>query len=71
MMGPDVILTGSAGGTVSLHLVNTYPVAPFVTTAIPPSMNQLFVGGILTVGSPLSSPPGNYSGTFSITIIQE
>jgi len=69
--GPDATLTGSGGGTVSLHIGSSSPPSPFVTTVNPPSYNTVNIGGTLTVGSSVASPPGAYSGTFYITFFQE
>lgn len=69
--GPDVILTGSNGGSMNLHLGSSLPASPFVSTVAPPSRNQISVGGTLTVGNILSNPVGSYTGTFSITFVQE
>ncbi|MET4141740.1 DUF4402 domain-containing protein [Pedobacter sp. UYP1] len=68
--GPDVTLTGSTGGTVSLHIGGSDLGSPFTTTAVSPARTQIRIGGTLTLTSPLASPPGNYSGTFSVTFIQ-
>lgn len=69
--GPDATLTGSAGGTLTLHLGGSYPSAPFITTAVPPAKTAVTVGGTLIVGPPSANPPGSYSGPFFITFIQE
>ncbi len=69
--GPDVALTRSGGGSMNLHLGSSSPSSPFITTAIPPSTTSLTIGGTLTVGTPAANPPGNYSGVFYITFIQE
>lgn len=69
--GPDVTLPGSNGGSLTLHIGNSDPVSPFVTNAVPPAATLLNVGGSLTVSNPAANPPGNYSGTFNITFIQE
>jgi hypothetical protein len=69
--GPDVILTGSGGGSMTLHIGASSPVSPFVITTIPPAFTLLNVGGTLTVGNILANPPGDYSGMFDITFIQE
>ena len=69
--GPSVTLTGSAGGSVTLALGSSSPSSPFVTTAIPPAVNTVNVGGTLTVGSSVASPPGAYSGSFYLTFFQE
>jgi hypothetical protein len=69
--GPDVTLTGSSGGSVTLHVGSSSPASPFVTTAVPPAYNTMYVGGTLTVGGPVANPSGAYSGYFSITFMQE
>jgi hypothetical protein len=69
--GPDATLTRAGGGTMTLHIGSSFPAAPFVTTAIPPAKTSFYMGATLTVGSPLSNPPGSYTGTFNITFIQE
>jgi hypothetical protein len=69
--GPDVVLTGSNGGTMTLHIGSADPVFPLVTSALPPDRTLVSIGGTLTVGNSLANPPGNYSGTFSVTFIQE
>ncbi|MBO9730340.1 MAG: DUF4402 domain-containing protein [Chitinophaga sp.] len=69
--GPDVILTGSNGGTISLHIGSASTGSSFICTATPPARNLVKIGGTLTVGSPLSNPSGNYSGIFTVTFIQE
>ena len=69
--GPDVTLTGSNGGSMTLHIGASDPASPFVITTVPPAFTLMNVGGTLTVGNPGANPPGNYSGTFDITFIQE
>lgn len=69
--GPDVILSGSNGGTMTLHIGSADPGTPLITTALPPDRTLMSIGGTLTVGNALANPPGNYSGTFSVTFIQE
>jgi hypothetical protein len=71
MNGPDVILTGSNGGTLSLHIGTASTGTPFITTATPPARTIVRIGGTLTVGSPPANPAGNYNGIFSVTFIQE
>jgi len=68
--GPDVTLSGSNGGTMGLHIGAASPGSPFTATAVPPAQTIITIGGTLTVGNPLANPPGNYSGTFSVTFIQ-
>jgi len=69
--GGDATLTGSGGGTLTLHIGASDPVSPFVITTIPPAATQVRIGGTLIVGNPLANPPGNYSGTFNVTFVQE
>ncbi|WP_157986388.1 DUF4402 domain-containing protein [Chitinophaga alhagiae] len=69
--GPDVPLNGSNGGSMQLHIGNADQTLPFVTTATPPARTSVKIGATLTVGARAANPPGNYSGTFSVTFIQE
>lgn len=71
MVSPEVILTGSNGGQMTLYPGGTLPVSPFVTTAPPPLRNRVYLGGTLVVGNSVQSPPGHYVGTLLITVIQE
>jgi hypothetical protein len=69
--GPDALLTGSNGGSIFLHIGASDKSSPFITTATPPGFTEVRVGGTLTIGNALANPAGAYSGTFSITFIQE
>lgn len=69
--GPDVVLNGSNGGTMTLHLGESDPPSPFINTLTPPGLTQVRIGGTLYVGNALANPAGSYSGTFFITFIQE
>lgn len=69
--GPDAILTGSNGGTLRLHIANASTGSQFVSTILPPARTQVRIGGTLTAGNALANPAGVYSGTFSITFIQQ
>jgi len=71
ILGINSVLTGSNGGTMTLQIGNTDPLAPFIITTTPPSTTQVRIGGTLIVGNPLSNPPGNYSGSFNVTFFQE
>lgn len=68
---PPVTLTNGGSGTLSLQIVGTLPLMPFVTSVPWQMQTTLLVGGTLTIGDIVANPPGNYIGTFSITIIQE
>jgi len=69
--GPDISLSGSGGGSMSMHIGNSSVGSPFIATATSPARTQLRIGGTLTVGTPLANPPGDYSGTFSVTFVQQ
>lgn len=71
MNGPDVTLTGSSGGSLTLHIGAASTGSSFISTATPPTRNIVRIGGTLIVGSPLANPSGSYSGTFNVTFIQE
>ena len=71
MNGPDVTLSGSNGGTLTLHLDNANTGPLFISAVAPPARTQVRIGGTLTVGSPIANPRGNYTGSFSITFIQQ
>jgi hypothetical protein len=65
--GADATLTGSNGGSMSMHIGNSDPANPFITIVSQPTRTQVSIGGTLTVGSPVANPPGTYTGTFYIT----
>ncbi|HMD00051.1 MAG TPA: DUF4402 domain-containing protein, partial [Ferruginibacter sp.] len=69
--GPDATLTGSNGGSITLHIGSSDPGSPFNTTVSPPATTRVNIGGTLTVGNISSAPPGAYSGSFSVTFNQE
>ena len=69
--GPDVILPGSNGGSISLAVGASDPVSPFVTTAIPPQPTYLNIGGTISIGNTAANPPGNFSGTYDIIFVQQ
>ena len=71
MNGPDAVLTGSNGGTMSMHIGPADPSSPFIVLVAQPAKTRLSVGGTLTIGNSVASPPGNYSGTFYILFNQE
>jgi len=69
--GPDVMLNGSHGGSILLHIGSSSGGSPFIATATSPATTQVRIGGTLNMGSSLANPSGDYSGFFSITFIQE
>lgn len=71
LSGPDVILTGSNGGTMSLKIGASKPGSPFPVITDSPGRTQINIGGTLTVGNSTASPPGVYTGNFYISIVLE
>jgi hypothetical protein len=69
--GPDAILSGNNGGSLILHLGESSTGSPIILSSAPPGVTQVFIGGTLNVGNPLSCPAGYYNGAFYITFIQE
>jgi hypothetical protein len=69
--GPNTQLSGSNGGTITLSLGTSDKGATFTTTAVSPQRTPVVIGGTLTVGNQQSNPAGNYSGTFSVTFIEQ
>jgi hypothetical protein len=69
--GPDATLTGSNGGSMSLHIGSSNPASPFNNTVGPPQRTQVNIGGTLTVNGSGGSPPGLYTGTVYITFNQQ
>lgn len=67
----NIPLSGSNTGTIYLNIDSYYPNKTFLATATPPMTNAISIGGTLTIGDLLSNPPGNYSGTVTITLIQQ
>ena len=66
--GPPATLTGSNGGTLSLTIGTSSTGSPFITQN---PITYVYVGGTLTVGSMAANPAGNYTGTFTVTFIQQ
>ncbi len=71
MISSPVTLVRGGGGTLTLNVGGTLPVSPFVTTVPWQQRTTLLVGGTLTIGPVGINPPGQYTGTFSVTCIQE
>ncbi len=60
-------LTGSAGGTLSLTPGTPSTGTPFVARG---TTTDVYIGGTLAIGSLIANPAGYYSGTFTVTFIQ-
>ncbi len=66
--GPPATLTGSNGGTLTLTIGPSSTGTPFITQN---PITYVYVGGTLTVGSMAANPAGNYTGSFTVTFIQQ
>lgn len=69
--GPNTILTGVPSGSMTMSVGASSPSSPFVSTVNFNVIIDLYIGGTLIVGGPAANPPGSYSGTFFITLVQE
>ena len=67
--GSDVSITGSNGGSLSLHLESASTGTPFIINSL--TGVTVLIGGTLSVGVPGANPPGVYSGSFNVTFIQQ
>lgn len=68
---PNVQLSGPAGSNVTLIIdpyKDTSTGQTFITNTNP---QEVFVGGKLSIPNGSAGPAGNYSGTFTLTIIHE
>jgi hypothetical protein len=59
-------LTGTNGGNITLNIDSYSTGQSFITTS---NSESVFVGGTLTIGNP--NLPGQYTGNFSLTFIQQ
>jgi len=71
LLGPDVSLTGTPSGSMTLSIDSSNPISPFVSTVNFNVPIPLYIGGTLTVGNSAANPPGSYTGTFYVTIVRE
>lgn len=65
------VLTNGTGGSMSLEITGSNPASVFTHTAVSPDRSTIYFSGKLTVGNLISSPPGDYHGTVSITFNYE
>ncbi len=66
-----VELEGTNGGNIYLDINSFSTGQSFITTANPPGVNEVFVGGTLTIGNESAAPAGRYNGTFNLTFIHQ
>jgi hypothetical protein len=65
------VITLTGPGTMSFVIDSANPGFGFSLLNEYPLYNDVYIGGILTVGSLISNPPGTYNGTFDITFNYE
>ncbi|MCF4101533.1 DUF4402 domain-containing protein [Gillisia sp. M10.2A] len=68
---PAIVMNGSNGGSVTLNIDSYSTGSTFITTSSSEVINDVYIGGTLSVGNSTASPAGNYNGTFTITFIQQ
>jgi hypothetical protein len=61
----------NGGHNMTLVLGPCTPLSPYVNTLQSTGTTDVHVGGTLTVGNPSANPAGNYSGSFTVTFIQQ
>ena len=66
--GVDATLSGGITGLLTLQIGDSYPQSPFVATG---NHTLVTIGGTLIVGDLGANPSGDYSGSFSVTFIQQ
>lgn len=64
-------LTGTNGGNIDLEIDSFSTGQNFITTANPPQVNEVFVGGTLNIPNGASADPGRYNGNFTLTFIHQ
>lgn len=67
----NVELTGTNGGRIYLDINSFSTGRTFITTASPPNVNEVFVGGTLRINDQASAEPGKYNGNFTLTFIHQ
>jgi hypothetical protein len=71
-LGPTITMNRiGGGGSMTMTVGPTDKGLQFVTSGGHPFRNTVMVGGTLHVGNTSANPPGDYSGEFTITFIQE
>lgn len=70
------IVFGSTTLTNGAHSMNlvlgpSLPSSPFINTLTSTGVTLVHLGGTLTVGTALANPAGIYSGSFTVTFIQQ
>ncbi|WP_332914515.1 DUF4402 domain-containing protein [Algoriphagus boritolerans] len=69
--GTEQLLFGENGGQIGLTLNASDPISPFTSLATPPQRTTVYIGGTLSLGPRSTTPTGVYSGSITVTFIQE
>ncbi|MFD1079659.1 DUF4402 domain-containing protein, partial [Longispora fulva] len=67
----NIPLTGSNGGVIYLDINSFSTGQLFISTATPPNVNSVYVGGTLTIPANTNNLPGQYNGNFTLTFIHQ
>ena len=67
---PDFQLSWS-GYSMNVEIGAINPALPFVNTNPYSMPTEVTIGATLSVGNPTANPPGNYIGTFDVTLVVE
>ena len=65
------ILNGESGQTIELNIDSYSNGKTFITSMNSQTPTPVYIGGTLNLGAISANGPGQYSGTFTITFIQE
>lgn len=57
---------GGTGGQIRLEIDSFSTGQTFITTVSPPAITEILVGGTLYIGNDSQSPPGFYSGSYTL-----
>lgn len=68
---PSFTLMGSSGQTIELEIDSYSTGKTFITNSNSQTPTPVYIGGTLNLGAISANGPGDYSGTFTITFIQE
>ncbi|MGM0932629.1 MAG: DUF4402 domain-containing protein [Bacteroidota bacterium] len=67
----EIKLTGSNGGQIYLNIDSFSTGQTFVTTAHPPMVNEVYIGGTLTIPGHTENLTGTYNGSFTLEFIHQ
>ncbi|WP_157718010.1 DUF4402 domain-containing protein [Gramella sp. MAR_2010_147] len=68
---PSFTLSGTSGQTIELKIDSYSTGKTFITNTNSQTPTPVYVGGTLNLGAISANGPGAYSGSFTITFIQE